>query len=147
MSTEAGRRVIAPIALLLPMLAVLAGSAAVAAGWAVGAEPFWPVHDLTLSEAAAVRDGAEVLRLIEMGHDPNRRWPVREDIIDGERHDITPLEAAILIRRLQVVEILVRNGVTLTPAQRQELVAKSREHEAADIAAFLQSLPEAQRNQ
>jgi hypothetical protein len=37
-----------------------------------GAHPFWHHESLTLSEAAALRDGAEIVRLVESGHDPNQ---------------------------------------------------------------------------
>lgn len=129
----------AAIAVAAPPAAACAVALLLLAGWAVGWHPFWPTPDVTLSEAAAVRDDAEVVRLIEQGHDPSRRWAVRSGIIDGDGHLLTPLEAAVMIRRLQTVELLLREGAVLTAEQRNALIELADAHSAPDIAEYLRT--------
>src|ERR671919_925584 len=97
-------------AIVAPHVVVFAAAVWLMFGWAIDRDPFWPAEALTLSEAAAVRDHAEVVRLIEEGHDPNRKWPVRAGLLDGDAHMMGPLEAAVRIRRLSLVELLMRSG-------------------------------------
>lgn len=79
--------------------------------WAIGWHPFWPVPELTLSEAVVTRDSAEVVRLIEQeGADANRAWRVRASLADGRERLITPLEAAVLTRRPEMIRLLLRHG-------------------------------------
>ena len=47
--------------------------------------PQWPNTHLNISEAAAVRDHAEVVRLLESGENPNTRRPVRPGLLDNDR--------------------------------------------------------------
>ena len=119
-----------------PPAAAILAAAWVLAGWVLGTNPFWPVPELNVAEAAAVRDHAEVVRLIEAGQDPNRAWPVRVDIIDGNAHMMTPLEAAVRIRRLELVKLLVRHGAAITPATRAALIERAALVEANDIVAY-----------
>jgi len=85
-----------------------------------------------------VRDHAEVVRLIHGGADPNRSWLVASDFSDSHRPEtITPLEAAVQIRRLELVELLVREGATVDEPVRARLVARARDLHADDIVAYL----------
>src|SRR5690606_36396339 len=95
-----------PLAVLaLGPLAVLPlVSLFVVGSWALGREPFASTPALTLSEAAATRDGGEVLRLIEQeGADPNRTYRVRAGILRGEAESLLSLEAAVASRRAEIV--------------------------------------------
>lgn len=83
-----------------------------AMGWAAGAHPFWPVEPLTLSEAAALRDGGEVAKLLADGHDPNARYPIRAGFLVDDAVELTPVEAAQLADRPEIVQILVHAGAT-----------------------------------
>jgi hypothetical protein len=132
--------VAAAIAAVAPQVVPLVAALFVLVGWLAGINPFWPTPDVNVAEAAAVRDHAEVVRLIEAGQDPNRRWPVRADIIDGDSHTMTPLEAAVEIRRLELVKLLVRHGASITPAARIALSERSAAHGASDIATYLAQL-------
>jgi len=120
-----------------PLLVPFVLAVAVIAGWAAGANPFWPTPDLNVAEAAAVRDHAEVVRLIESGQNPNRAWPIRVGIIDDAVHTMTPLEAAVEIRRLELVKLLIRHGAVLTDAARAALTERASARQADDIVAFL----------
>jgi hypothetical protein len=86
----------------------------VVAGWAVGLHPFWPTPDITLSEAAAIRDAGELYRLLVFEHhDPNRPWPVRAGMEGAEADNVLPLEMAVRVRRAEIVRILLDHGATV----------------------------------
>ena len=60
-----------------------------------GHAPFEGPPDLTLAEAAALRDRARLLSLIEAGADPDAQAPVRSGLARRDVPSLTPLEAAI----------------------------------------------------
>jgi hypothetical protein len=51
---------------------------------------------------------------------------------------MTPLEAAIAIRRLELVQLLLRHGAAVTPQTRAHLVERARDAGASDIVDFLE---------
>jgi len=102
---------VAPLAVPL-MLAVV-----VVAGWAVDVHPFWSTPDVTLSEAAAIRDAGELYRLLVYEHqDPNRPWPVRAGMDGTEPDNVLPLEMAVRVKRAEIVRILLDHGATVGDA-------------------------------
>ncbi len=72
-----------------------------------GAHPLWKANDVNMSEAAALRDRATVIRLIRNGEDPDERRPVRAGLVSTGRTMLTPIEAAMAARRPEVVEVLL----------------------------------------
>jgi len=70
----------------------------------------WSAEDVSLPEAVAGRDHAEVVRLLRAGADPNTRAPMRLVFGDGRVVRATPLEAAVGARDEEVVGILLRYG-------------------------------------
>jgi hypothetical protein len=107
---------------------------------AAGEHPRWPTLQLTLSEATAVRDNAEVMRLLERGDDPNRRYSVRPGLVDNERPVMaTPIEAAISNRRSDLVELLLTHGARLTDADWTRLRCVATAYEDHDLEAALDS--------
>jgi hypothetical protein len=80
---------------------------------ALGRSPIWPDQHLNLSEAAAGRDDAEVMRLIGDGEDPNAARPVRAGMLADQPVHVTPLEAAVLARRGIIVERLLASGAAV----------------------------------
>jgi hypothetical protein len=131
----------AAIAVAAPFLVTAAIALSVIAGWVAGTDPLWPLPDLNVAEAAVVRDHAEVVRLIRLGQDPNRSWPVRAEFNEGHAATMTPLEAAVHIKRLELVELLVREGARVAGANRTSLVARAVESGSRDIAEYLRALP------
>lgn len=89
----------------LPLAVLLALRAFLMAASLMGHPPFWTAEPLTLSEAAAFRDGGEVARLLATGLDPNSSYPVRRGAVRG-RIEATPLEAAQAAGRDEIVLLL-----------------------------------------
>lgn len=100
----------------------------------------WPARDETLSEAAATRNKAEAARLIAMGDDPNRPARVRPGLLGGESRVITPIEAAVAVRRPDMVQMLLDYGASLDAAQLRDLRCFSERLEDSDLRVFLERL-------
>ena len=128
------------VALAVPAaVCVFAAAAVVVAGVTSGYRPMASPTDLTLSEAAALRDQAEVLRQIRRGADPNAPARVRPGFIRGSEDVITPLQAAVAQRRLETVRLLVEQGAIIDARNLPELWCFARRLEAADILTFLET--------
>lgn len=136
----AGVPVVPTVCVLAPLVASLVLAVALLIGPALPQDPFWAAPDLNVSEAVFVRDRAEALRLIRAGADPDRAWTIRE-AFGGPQPPSTPLEAAIRIRRLEIVQVLLGAGARLTPESRQHLISLARAGQADDIAQFLEQQP------
>jgi hypothetical protein len=73
-------------------------------------DPVWHHEALNLSEAAALRDAGEVARLIDAGADPNATYEVRAGFLFTTARTLTPLEAARLAERPEIVGLLRADG-------------------------------------
>lgn len=91
---------------------------AVLIGWLVLApvdrHPMWRQSQLNLSEAAAVRDIGEIVRLIESSEDPDAVREVRPGFLGETAVHATPLEAAVASKDVESVRILLLSGATMT---------------------------------
>lgn len=102
--------------------------------------PRWPDHRLNLTEAAAVRDNAEVVRLLGRGEDPNVRRPVRPGLLGNDGPvEVTPLEAAVSIRRPDLVDLLFEHGARPSPEQWVRLRCAAQDRGFDDIVAMLEA--------
>jgi hypothetical protein len=123
-----------------PVAAVAITTAAMLAMAAAGRHPLWHVQMITLSEAAASRDVATVVWLIERGRDPNHRYPVRRGILNGDvPAAMTPIEAAVEARRADVVDLLLRNGARLDEAQRVALACRAKRRGDEDLIRYFEA--------
>jgi len=97
-------------AVAVPLLVTTAGILVFSAMELTGGVPlsYGPVRNV--AEAAALGHASEVLRLLDAGEDPRRVWPVRRDIISSTITQVTALEAAVWSRRVQLVELMDRQG-------------------------------------
>ena len=102
-----------------------------------GYTPFMTPVDLTLPEAAAVRDHLEVLRQIEAGADPNRAERVRSGLVRSGEYVMTPLEAAVAKGGLETITFLQLHGARVDATTLPDLVCFAKLQGAADIEAYL----------
>ena len=125
------------LALAAPALVWLAAAAVVLLAALGGYRALAAPADLTLPEAAALRDEAEVLRQIRHGVDPNLAGRVRRGVIRDEEYLLTPLEAATAARHGEVVRLLVGNGAELNDTNVPILFCLAQRSGAADIVSLL----------
>lgn len=133
------------VSAVAPLLLTFLASAWIVLGWAVGASPFWPDPRMTLSEAAGIGNAGEMVRLITMEHqDPNRAWPIRAGIL-GAAQTATPLEAAVAIRRIELIPVLLRHGAVVPErgAARAALICRAVAAAAPDIVEMLVNMGDA----
>jgi hypothetical protein len=103
-----------------------------------GETPFsyGPVRNI--AEAAAMGHASEVLRFLGDGQDPNKVWPVRRDIISSTITRVTALEAAIWSRRVQLIELLDRQGAIDDESRRHlTCLANDLESPVEEIVRYL----------
>jgi hypothetical protein len=107
----------------------------------LGRGGLWPALPLTLSEAAATRNTGEAARLIALGEDPNKASRVREGLLPGGKSQVvTPLEAALAIRRTDMAQMLLDYGARADPPQLRALRCYSEQFHDAGVHDFLQGL-------
>jgi hypothetical protein len=80
----------------------------------------------TVSEAAALGEAARALQLIAAGQQVNAPQHVRTDFLDAGAYDVTPVEAAILGRHVELVRLLERAGVRPSDTVRAVCFARAR---------------------
>jgi hypothetical protein len=102
------RRLLIVTTLPIAVLAIMRVAFLILALWNLN--PFWSWVPLNLGEAAALRDGGEVARLLESGADPNATYRIRRGFVHDDASQMTPLEAARAARRDEIVQILLDAG-------------------------------------
>jgi len=125
----------------VPALVAVGFCGAVFGAAVFGSTPtFWQGGPLTLAEAAALRDQGEVARLIESGADPDGEYDLRPDVLAIDH--ATPLEAAVAARRAEIIDLLMREGATLTPAELREFLSKDfAKWQLPESWAFIDEVP------
>jgi hypothetical protein len=121
----------------IPPVSVLACAVSVLLLAALGFEPVWANIDVTLVEAARDGDIAEVYRLVQAGENPNRSGAVRLD--SGRVVTLTPLEAAVESRQVEVLEVLMNAGARASEGERQILICLAAAVSAAEVAEYVHS--------
>ncbi|MSO82609.1 MAG: hypothetical protein EXQ53_04865 [Acidobacteria bacterium] len=101
------------IALAAPGSLLTAGLGVALVLAAFGRHPMWPYEPVNLSEAAAVRDEAEIVRLVERGEDPDAARNVRAGLLLDVAVRVTPLEAAVASKDPQIVRVVLANGAAV----------------------------------
>lgn len=120
-----------------PLIWIAAAAVLVTIALATGYRPFSAPDDLTLSEAAALRDELEITRQIRDGADPNRRTSVRADLVRSTPLELTPLEAAVAIRRADVMELLVAQGARIDGDNYPVLRCLAEAQDADEVIDYL----------
>ena len=106
------------VALLVAMPPVCVGilwMSVLAVATVTGQHPIWGLQPRNLSEAAAFRDGAAVVRLVGRLEDINRAADVRAGVTGGTRATLTPIEAAAATREREMVQLLLDLGASPDP--------------------------------
>ena len=94
--------IVATISLVMVIMAATAG------------HPMWRTEPMNMSEAAAMRDAATVLRLVRGGENPRQRRHVRAGFLFARSVRLTPIEAAIAAGRSEIVDVLIGAGEAAT---------------------------------
>ena len=105
----------------------------------VGGPRLEPRPALTLAEAAALHDEAEILRLVRAGADPNLPVSVRPGVLRSIGYTMTPLEAAIAERRVEILELLVELGAVVDTRNFASLWCFAQTRNDTDVSAFLEA--------
>jgi len=91
--------------------------ALLSAWWTAGrlaGNGLWPPDTVTLSEAAATRNNAEAVRLIESGANLDQPSSVRDGLLtSGYAVTIKPVEAAVGAQRADSLRTLLANGAAV----------------------------------
>ncbi len=119
-------------------LLVLAVSGVVLLLALVGYQPLWASREVTLVQAAQGGDSATVFRLLSAGSDPNAAGPV---LFDRRKDSVmlTPLEAAVESRQVEVVQLLMKMGARTTEPDRARLACLADVVDAPEVAAYLKA--------
>lgn len=124
---------------VLPPLAVAVYTVIALMLGMAGRHPMWKVSTPNFSEAAAGRDAATVMLLLSEGHDPNASHLVRAGILDRWAVRTTPLEAAYGEGRMEIVDILLRNGAALDEERRVSFACQARARGETDIVRYFEA--------
>jgi hypothetical protein len=97
----------------------------------------------TIPEAIVVGNGPLALEMIAQGLDVNAPAVVRSGIYDQGEYELTPLEAALLAQRIEIVRLLVRTGADVSPSARAACLASTRLPDALPVLGFVATAPPA----
>jgi hypothetical protein len=97
------------VVISLPLAVFLAAHAGLLVASIAKRPVFWQREGVTLSEAAALKDGGEVARQLAAGADPNGVYHVRPGTVRG-RVWATPMQAARAAGRQEIVDMLRAAG-------------------------------------
>ncbi|MBM3819286.1 MAG: hypothetical protein FJW14_09775 [Acidimicrobiia bacterium] len=103
--------------------------------------PLWKEPELTLSEAAALKDRGTMLRLLRDGADPNARAQVRGGVVDDDELVLTPLEASVATRTPDAMRLLLAHGARLGERELAVVFCLARQEDAREILDFLSTRP------
>jgi hypothetical protein len=104
-----------------------------------GAHPLWSRGPLNVSEAAAVRDEGGIVYRSMRGEDLNVKRLVRRGVIMSVPLYVTPLEAAVIIRRESVVALLFEEGAVADPPTWTRLRCLAADVRASDVIRLLET--------
>jgi hypothetical protein len=110
----------------IPPVAGFVLLAAYVAAEALGFHAFARTEANTLAEATALGHAARAIRLIASGQAVNDRFEIRAGILDHEKLELTPLDAAILGRHAELVRLLKRSGANYANSARTACFARIR---------------------
>lgn len=126
--------------LAFPPLALAFAAVVLIGLGAANRNPFWPQQDdVTMAEAAALRDAGTVAWMIMSGVDPNVRMRVRPGVLDERGHYLTPGEAAVRADRTEVLGTLVARGARVDAEVVRGWWCLAVDVDAEESVAYLRS--------
>lgn len=137
MRTEVVKATVLGAIVAVPVVLATAGVLWFSANDASGDAPFSYGRPQNLAEAAGWADGADVLRRLWTGDDPNRVQTVRPEVISSRVTRATALEAAVWSRHVEVVRLLDREGAIVGDDSRRHLACIAQDLGATDIVEYL----------
>lgn len=90
-----------------------------------------------LSEAVALNDRAATFWLLETGADPNREYPVRAFMIMEYPVTLTPLQAAVFTREVNLYQRLTGHGARATADELRFLFCLALDVGAAELSEVI----------
>jgi hypothetical protein len=120
-----------------PILAIVAWLAVLSYSWTTGRHPIWTATPRNLAEAAALRDGAAVIRRFERGEGPNDAAEVRADILSHRAMTMKPLAAAAGARDREMVQLLLELGAVVDASVWQQAWCISNAPSVRDLLTTL----------
>lgn len=106
---------------------------------AVGFRAFEPDPALTLPEAAALRDSADVVLLVRQGADPNASAAVRPTVFRSRTGTMTPLEAAVAARHIETARLLIDLGASVRDDNFERLFCLATRSRIDDLIALVET--------
>ena len=100
----------------------------------------WPAQRVTLAEAVATRDPAEVERLIGFGENPNSAMSVRPGLLGPTAVRVTPLEAAVWSRDAEMLALLLRRGAIPSESELRALRCLNDKEHNSEVRTMLERL-------
>jgi hypothetical protein len=126
------------VAAAVPCLLVLVLFAASGAATLLRGQPLiWAPSRVTLSEAVAMSDLGESIRLLTLGADPNARYELAGVFRSDAHATLTPLEAAVLTRELYMMDVVVDHGARIDERNTRTLQCLARAVDAPAVAEYL----------
>lgn len=114
---------------------------AITGAWGAVVNPrggwIWPPDQVNASEAVATGNYAELVRLLELGDDPNRSHPVQAPFLSSEPVVATPLEAAVRGGQATMLELLLERGAVMTPGLAGRLKCLNEGRNNPEVEAIL----------
>jgi len=120
-----------PVILAIAAVYVLADAA-------FGGNPLWEEPQLTMGEAAALKDRATMQRLIWAGLDPNAPTNVRADVLKSHDIVVTPLEASVGTRTPIAMQFLLAHGARMDRHEQDVITCLATEDNAKEILEYLE---------
>lgn len=91
-----------------------------------------------MAEAAAMGNAAETVRRLSFGESPYGVEDVRGDILQSDPLRVTPLEAAVYSKKLELIRLLDSRGLLFADEVRGSLACLAGDIGAGDIGEYLQ---------
>lgn len=101
----------------------------------------WPPDNVTLAEAIATGNYAEVARQLENGVDPNPPFDVRGGVLGDRPARLTPLQAAVRARNPVLLQMLLDHGAVVGPTGLSVLKCMNDEDGDREVRQILDALP------